>query len=90
MCELLASPEKTTIADDKPEFSWIVNSDIQNDEQTAYRVLVASSIAKLQQAQGDLNGQIMTIHFGEKLEDGLVDTTDNFKDTQPSDCQYYE
>lgn len=53
MCELLASPQTTTIADAAPELGWIVNSDLTNDTQTAYQILVASSSAALGQDQGD-------------------------------------
>ena len=54
MCELLANPKVTTISDSTPEFSWIVNSDIDGDYQTAYQVMLASSSALLQQGTPDL------------------------------------
>jgi len=43
MCELLAQPENTRIADARPEFGWIVRSDKPGDVQTAYQVVVRSA-----------------------------------------------
>ncbi|MFT4143958.1 MAG: family 78 glycoside hydrolase catalytic domain [Mobilitalea sp.] len=54
MTELLANPELTTITDLKPEFSWIVNDTDQNEIQTAYQVLVASSLTNLNANNGNL------------------------------------
>jgi hypothetical protein len=53
MCELLAEPSSVKIIDPRPEFSWIVNSTIPNDAQTAYRILVASNMEKLNEDIGD-------------------------------------
>ncbi len=53
MCELLDFPEKTIIFDLKPEFGWILTSRLQGDYQTAYQILVASSMTKLDQNLGD-------------------------------------
>jgi hypothetical protein len=62
MCELLAFPETTTIADAWPEFTWIVNSDLTNDIQTAYQILVASTSTALDQNQGNVwdSGKIVS------------------------------
>lgn len=38
----------------RPNLSWIFTSDGHNQEQTAYRILVASSLAKLEENDGDL------------------------------------
>jgi len=46
MCELLEAPEKTMIADARPEFGWIVRSDIAEDVQVACQVVVQSSDGK--------------------------------------------
>ncbi|MBN1293094.1 MAG: alpha-L-rhamnosidase [Candidatus Latescibacteria bacterium] len=54
MCELMEYPEKTTISDFTPEFSWIVNSATQNDLQTAYQILVASQPDGIKNDTGDL------------------------------------
>ncbi len=54
MCELLANPEVTTIGDSDPEFSWIMNSNLTGDYQTAYQVMVASSTALLDLDNPDL------------------------------------
>ncbi len=35
MCEMLDNPAVTTIADASPEFSWVVQSELSNDIQTA-------------------------------------------------------
>jgi len=40
MCELLEAPQKTRIADARPEFGWIVRSDKPADVQTAYQIVV--------------------------------------------------
>lgn len=50
LCNLLERPELTKITTPKPQFGWIVNSELQN----AYNILVASSIEKLEQNIGDL------------------------------------
>lgn len=54
MCELLADPNGVRIADSGPEFSWIVNSKLPHDVQTAYRILVASSAEKVRADIGDI------------------------------------
>ncbi|MBN2091967.1 family 78 glycoside hydrolase catalytic domain [candidate division KSB1 bacterium] len=52
-CELMAYPDKTVIFDSKPEFGWILTSQLSGDYQTAYQILVASSMANLDQNMGD-------------------------------------
>jgi hypothetical protein len=47
---LLTRPELTKITNPRPHFGWIVNSKSQN----GYRILVASSIEKLERNIGDL------------------------------------
>lgn len=54
MCELMARPELTEIADPRPEFGWVVNSSVQQDTQAAYQVLVASDRENLDKSEGDL------------------------------------
>ncbi len=54
MCELLTQPQKTNITDSKPEFGWNVNQQTSNDFQTAYQILVASSIDKLNADTADI------------------------------------
>ncbi len=49
LCNLLTRPELTQITTPQPQFGWIVNSEIQ----TAYQILVASSLEKLEQNIGD-------------------------------------
>ncbi len=51
-CEHLENPLGIDAA--KPRLSWIMESRERNQRQTAYRVLVASSEAKLKADQGDL------------------------------------
>ena len=53
-CEMLAHPEKTVILDPRPEFGWIMNSDLPDEIQTAYRVITASSIKMLNAGRGDM------------------------------------
>lgn len=54
MCDLLAHPERTKIQNPTPQFSWIINDTESNAYQEAYQILVASSVDKLAQDQGDL------------------------------------
>ncbi|MFB6343280.1 family 78 glycoside hydrolase catalytic domain [Saccharicrinis sp. FJH62] len=44
----------TEIAQKKPFFGWVVNSDQENTLQTAYRILLASNLQNLQNDNGDL------------------------------------
>ncbi len=54
MCELMAHPETAAIADPNPEFTWIVNSTVVADGQTAYQILVATDEQTLARDRGDL------------------------------------
>ncbi len=54
LCNLLTQPEKCVITEPQPDFGWVVNSAIQGDRQTAFRILVASSPALLKSEQGDM------------------------------------
>ncbi len=40
LCELMARPELTVIQDATPEFSWVMNSPLRGDVQTAYQIHV--------------------------------------------------
>ena len=40
MCELMSHPERTTIFDPQPEFSWIVPLERRGSKQTAYQIIV--------------------------------------------------
>ncbi|MFC1550001.1 alpha-L-rhamnosidase C-terminal domain-containing protein [Candidatus Neomarinimicrobiota bacterium] len=42
------------VADTHPEFGWIMNDTDKNEYQTAYQILVASSIEKLMNNEGDM------------------------------------
>ncbi|MBE34815.1 MAG: alpha-L-rhamnosidase [Opitutaceae bacterium] len=53
LCDLLARPELTTIANLAPTFGWILNSENKADRQTAYQVLVASTGESLRNHVGD-------------------------------------
>ncbi len=53
MCDLLSRPDLTQITNFVPGFSWIVNSAVKNDVQTAFRIVVAATPSKLA-AQEDL------------------------------------
>ncbi|MBN1481516.1 alpha-L-rhamnosidase [candidate division KSB1 bacterium] len=52
MCNLLAKPESTVINDSLPQFGWIYIADRDNDFQTAYQILVASSLDSLKTDRG--------------------------------------
>ena len=43
LCDLLAHPEETVIADAVPQFGWIYQPSFRNDFQSGYRIIVASS-----------------------------------------------
>lgn len=53
-CELLTAPETANIADRNPELSWIVNSSKTGDDQTSYRIIVASSRDNIENEIGDM------------------------------------
>ena len=52
LCELLREPEKAIITDSIPEFSWIFP--VEGEYQSAYRIMVASSIELLEKNKADL------------------------------------
>lgn len=52
LCELLREPGKAVITDSVPEFSWIFP--VEGQYQSAYRILVASSLELLEEDQADL------------------------------------
>lgn len=54
ICELMVDPGRTVITDSTPELGWVVNSDIKDDVQTAYQILVATSREKLTSDLADL------------------------------------
>jgi alpha-L-rhamnosidase len=51
-CEYRANPQG--IDSTRPRLSWILNSSERDQRQTAYQVLVSSSLSKLRAGQGDL------------------------------------
>lgn len=52
MTEFIREPEYTEILDEKPEFTWIVPSELEFQE--SYRILVASSPGLLSENKGDM------------------------------------
>ena len=58
-CEFLSNP--LGIDNTQPRLSWVVESKERNQIQTAYRILVASSVEKLESESGDLwdTGKLM-------------------------------
>jgi alpha-L-rhamnosidase len=54
MCDLLSAPETAVITNRQPEFSWIVNSRHNGDDQAAYQILVADSEKLIAEAKGNL------------------------------------
>lgn len=75
LCELLEHPEWAVITTTHPRYGWIVNDSAPNAMQSAYRVLVASSLAALAEDVGDvwdsgkvIGGQSISVrHAGEPL-----------------------
>ena len=64
-CEYIQNPQGIDVV--APRLSWVLKSDVRGQKQTAYRVLVASSAAKLAADQSDLwdSGKVasdQTIH----------------------------
>ena len=51
-CELLTDPLGIDI--EAPRLSWEITGDVRGIRQTAYRILVASSLEKLNADEGDL------------------------------------
>jgi hypothetical protein len=72
LCNLLTRPELTQITTPQPQFGWIVNS----ETQTAYRIMVANSMANLEQNKANLwdSGKQMSkqsqhiLYKGKKLQ----------------------
>lgn len=54
LCNLLTEPETCVITESRPDFGWIVNSTVQGDRQTAYRILVASSSELLKKQKANM------------------------------------
>ena len=77
-CELLTDPQGIDCA--VPRLSWEINSDGRNIQQTAYQILVATSLEKLNADEGDLwdsktvqsNASINVLYGGKKLESRTV------------------
>jgi alpha-L-rhamnosidase len=76
-CELLTDPQGIDVA---PRLSWEITSDARGIRQTAYQVLVASSMKKLHADEGDLwdsqtvksNASVNIPYGGKKLESRTV------------------
>ena len=51
LCELLRWPEKAVITDAQPEFGWVFPAD---ENQEAYRILVASTPERLEEGKADM------------------------------------
>jgi hypothetical protein len=54
LCDLLAHPEETVITTAMPKFGWVYHPSFQNDAQSSYRVIVASSEDLANHGTGDL------------------------------------
>ncbi|OVE79074.1 hypothetical protein BVY01_03540 [bacterium I07] len=54
MCELMNDPGGISISTTRPDFSWIMNSQIPGDHQTAWQILVASNSELLDRNSGDM------------------------------------
>ena len=73
-CEMLNNPEGIDVL--KPRLSWQINSDVNDVKQTAYQILVASTLEKLNANKADLwdSGKVESdetvniIYKGKKLE----------------------
>jgi alpha-L-rhamnosidase len=73
-CEMLNNPEGIDVL--KPRLSWHINAEVNDVQQTAYQILVASTLEKLNANNADLwdSGKVNSdeavniIYKGEKLE----------------------
>jgi alpha-L-rhamnosidase len=73
-CELLLNPQG--IDNSAPRLSWEISSNRRDIRQTAYHVLVASSLEKLNAGEGDLwdsqetpsDASVFVLYAGKKLE----------------------
>lgn len=54
MVDLLARPERTTLGNPSPRFSWVVNDTAENIRQEGFQILVASSPEHLSSDTGDV------------------------------------
>lgn len=61
MVNLLAYPERTTIPDITPKFSWIFKPTARGEYQTAREIIVASSVSRAANTNGDVwsSGKIL-------------------------------
>jgi alpha-L-rhamnosidase len=66
LCELLEAPEKTRIADARPEFGWIVQSDQPEDTQTAYQVVVGAGSDEIWDSGKVESGKSLNIEYAGK------------------------
>ena len=59
-CELLEHPEQTTITASNPKLSWNYTPSFRNDRQSAYRIIVASTLSLANAGTGDMwdSGQV--------------------------------
>ncbi|MDR1582288.1 MAG: glycoside hydrolase family 78 protein [Prevotellaceae bacterium] len=77
-CENLTNP--LGIATDAPRFSWKVRSLVNDDYQTAYRIMAASSLSLLEEGKADLwdsgktesQESVLVSYSGAKLLSGTV------------------
>jgi len=75
-CEMLANPQGIDVL--KPRLSWEIISEEKNVEQTAYQILIASSIEKLNGNNGDIwnsgkvfsDASINVTYVGKALQSG--------------------
>lgn len=54
LCNLLSNPELAVITTQELKFGWVIPTGSENREQTAYRILLSSSINKLNNNVGDM------------------------------------
>jgi hypothetical protein len=71
LCDLLTRPENSLITNAIPDFGWIVNSSQSNEVQSAYQILVSSSLDNLAQNKGDIwdsgkisSAQSINVNYG--------------------------
>lgn len=84
ICNLLVHPELTVITTPIPQFGWVVPSGKKNKNQSAYRILVASSLSKLDDEIGDFWDS------GKQLSNQSQHITYKGKALQPNSSYYWK
>ncbi|MDR0395038.1 MAG: alpha-L-rhamnosidase [Tannerella sp.] len=84
VCNLLVRPELTVITTAEPQFGWALPAGREYEKQTAYRILVASSVSKLNENTGDMWDS------GKQVSDRSQNVRYKGKELQPQSKYYWK